>query len=85
MTTYYVLNNIQNDRVYSIEVKMVDAAGQESIPRNVNYTGIMIVFIDPFHDRIKKVFLKISQNLQENTCARFCFLIKLQAKAGVIL
>ena len=42
MTTYYVLNNIQNDRVYSIEVKMVDVAGQESIPRNVNYTGITI-------------------------------------------
>ena len=28
---------------------------------------------------IKKVFLKISQNLQENTCARVSFLIKLQA------
>ena len=29
----------------------------------------------------KKVLLKISQNLQENTCARASFLIKLQAKA----
>ena len=28
----------------------------------------------------KKVFLKISQNSQESTCARVCFLIKLQAK-----
>ena len=28
---------------------------------------------------IKKVFLEISQNLQENTCARESFLIKLQA------
>ena len=28
---------------------------------------------------IKKVFLKISQNSQENTCARVSFLIKLQA------
>ena len=28
---------------------------------------------------IKKVFLKISQNSQENTWARACFLIKLQA------
>ena len=28
---------------------------------------------------VKKVFLKISRNLQENTCARFSFLIKLQA------
>ena len=27
----------------------------------------------------KKVFLKISQNLQENSCARVSFLIKLQA------
>ena len=26
----------------------------------------------------KKVFLEISQNLQENTCARVSFLIKLQ-------
>ena len=28
---------------------------------------------------IKKVFLKTSQNSQENTCARFSYLIKLQA------
>ena len=28
---------------------------------------------------VKKVFLKISQNSQENTCARVCFLTKLQA------
>ena len=28
---------------------------------------------------LKKVFLKISQNSQENTCARVSFLIKLQA------
>ena len=28
---------------------------------------------------VKKVFLEISQNSQENTCARVCFLIKLQA------
>ena len=27
----------------------------------------------------KKVFLEILQNSQENTCARVCFLIKLQA------
>ena len=30
---------------------------------------------------IKKRFLEISQNSQENTCAEFFFLIKLQAKA----
>ena len=28
---------------------------------------------------VKKVFFKISQNSQENTCARVSFLIKLQA------
>ena len=28
---------------------------------------------------VKKVFLKISQNSQENTCARVSFMIKLQA------
>ena len=28
---------------------------------------------------VKNVFLKISQNSQENTCARDSFLIKLQA------
>ena len=28
---------------------------------------------------VEKVFLKISQNSQENTCARVSFLIKLQA------
>ena len=29
---------------------------------------------------VKKLFLKISQNSQENTCARVSFLIKLQAQ-----
>ena len=28
---------------------------------------------------VKKVFLEILQNLQENTCVRVCFLIKLQS------
>ena len=32
----------------------------------------------------EKVFLEISQNLQENTCARVSFLIKLQAQAKEI-
>ena len=31
---------------------------------------------------VKKKFLKISQNSQENTCAKISFLIKLQASAG---
>ena len=30
---------------------------------------------------VKKVFLKISYNSQENTCARVSFLIKLEASA----
>ena len=30
---------------------------------------------------MEKVFLEISQNLQENNCARVSFLIKLDAKA----
>ena len=30
---------------------------------------------------VKKMFLKISQNAQENTCARACFLITMQAEA----
>ena len=30
---------------------------------------------------VKKLFLEISQNSQENTCARVSFLIKLQASA----
>ena len=30
----------------------------------------------------KKVFLEISQNSQENTCARVSFLMKLQVKAN---
>ena len=30
---------------------------------------------------MKKVFLEISQNSQENTCARASFLIKLQASS----
>ena len=29
----------------------------------------------------KKIFLKISQNSQDNTCARVCFLIKLKSEA----
>ena len=33
---------------------------------------------------VKKVFLKISQNSQENTCARVFFLIKLQTSGNFI-
>ena len=34
-------------------------------------------------DSVKKVFLEISQNSQENTCARVSFLIKLQAPPNI--
>ena len=34
---------------------------------------------------VKKVFLKISQNSHENTCARVSFLIKLQARGLLLL
>ena len=34
---------------------------------------------------VKKVFLEISQNSQENTCARVSFLIKLQPKPAALL
>ena len=33
---------------------------------------------------VKKVFLKIAQHLQENTCARVSFLIKLQTPGNFI-
>ena len=33
---------------------------------------------------VKKVFLEILQNSQENTCARVSFLIKLQASSNFI-
>ena len=44
-------------------VKLIDTKYSEAATRGVLY---------------KKVFLKISQNSQENTCARVSFLIKLQ-------
>ena len=34
---------------------------------------------------VKKLFLEISQNSQENTCARVSFLIKLQAAPATLL
>ena len=39
------------------------------------------------HERysVKKLFLEISQNPQENTCARDSFLIKLQAAGATLL
>ena len=33
---------------------------------------------------LKKMFLKVSQNLQKNTCARVSFLLKLQTSGNLI-
>ena len=45
------------------------------------YGNIVLVKIETVAQTcsVKKVFLKISQNLQKNTCARVSFLINLQA------
>ena len=44
------------------------------------YLSIIIPILEAVVQRcsVKKVFLEISQNSQENTCARVSFLIKLQ-------
>ena len=46
-----------------------------------NYLKAFIEFSEAVAQRcsVKKVLLEISQNSQENTCARASFLIKLQA------
>ena len=45
------------------------------------YCHRFLIMIRSSHQRcsVKRVFLEISQNSQENTCARVSFLIKLQA------
>ena len=53
------------------------------------FKNLLIVLVSPSHHfitevvvqrcSVKKVFLEISQNSQENTCARASFLIELQA------
>ena len=45
------------------------------------------IFIEAVVQRcsVKKVFLEISQNSQENNCARVSFLIKLQARPATLL
>ena len=65
---------------------------RQSIPRgnNLDFLTSPTILDNLVHPRenteavvqrcsVKKVFLEISQNSQENTCARVCFLIKLQA------
>ena len=49
----------------------------------VSTAGFFYAHVEAVSQRcsVKKVFMKISQNSQENTCQRVSFLIKLQAKA----
>ena len=51
------------------------------------FTSILLITIRSSHQRcfVKKVFLEISQNSQESTCARTSFSIKLQAAAPATL
>ena len=44
----------------------------------VGITFFQIIKLQKQPPEVKKVFLKISQNLQENTCARASFWLKLQ-------
>ena len=55
------------------------------IIQDANSVSIFLTFsvFRSSHQRCSiKVFLKISQNSQENTCARVSFLIKLQASSA---
>ena len=49
---------------------------------NTEHANTVVV---PRRCSVKKVFLKISQNFQENTCARVSFLIKRDSGIGVFL
>ena len=53
----------------SIDTLFLCSAGQQAWLSKAATRGVLL----------KKVFLEISQNLQENNCARVSFLIKLQA------
>ena len=57
-----------------------------SIIELFNLTGLLLLFLEVHNSEavvqrwsVKKVFLEISQNSQENTCVRVSFFIKLQA------
>ena len=55
------------------------------LPSEIGIFRIILVFRNNFSKNFRsshlEVLLKISQNSQENTCARVSFLIKLQAEA----
>ena len=51
----------------------------------MNVKHSRVSYMQVFYKKIKKVFLKISQNLEENTCAEVFFLKKLQTSMPVTL
>ena len=57
----------------------INIAKQESLKLVIYNRGFLIEKAVAQTCSVKKVFLEISQNPQENTCARVSFLIKLQA------
>ena len=62
-------------RIYKFVLSLLDFSSSEGtikkmIPKAASESVLLI-----------KVFLKISQNWEDNTCVRFSFLIKLQASA----
>ena len=57
------------------------------VSKDKNYKLFVLIYVEAAVRRcsVKKVFLEISQNSQENTCARVSFLIKLQAWPATLL
>ena len=51
----------------------------------MNWESISSVGSSHWRCSVKKMLLEISQNSQENTCARASFLIKLQAQAHIMI
>ena len=54
----------------------------EAVPKFLKHYYFTSSYLRCF---VKKVFLEISQNLQENACARDSFLIKMQARFATLL
>ena len=69
-----------NDLHQVLSLNLITQINQKALKR-VNNLRIMKTEIEAATRGVpcKKVFLEISQNSQENTCARVSFLIKLQA------
>ena len=69
MKTKYVSNNAKGCWVGTHQHFSITLLSTEAVTRRCS---------------VKKVFLKISQNSLENTCARVFFLIKLQAEVCIV-